>query len=132
MADSDNTRTLPERRAKIVERIAALRSEVDDLEREADALASADPLYRFSLPPFRDVTDMEDPISTLRDVLRAIARMSETMDDTDDASAVQRLAWLAGEEVENLDKIHDKLFHALHPDRERLDREGWPADEPAG
>ena len=61
--------------------------------------------------------EMEEPIATVRHLLRSIAAIALTdgvMPDMNDADAVRCLLRLGGESVDAIDEAHGKLFNGLH------------------
>jgi hypothetical protein len=73
---------------------------------------------------FRCVSDMETALTTIGDMLRGIAMIAETLDEGDGA-VVQRMAWLTHEQYREVEKLRGDLWRLTHPDRDRLEREGW-------
>lgn len=76
--------------------------------------------------PFRQVSDMETPLTTVADILHGMALIAETMDD-DHGRVVQRMAWLAIEQCNAAERLRGELFHLTHPKREHFEKEGWPS-----
>lgn len=77
-------------------------------------------------PEFQHVCDMETSLRTATDVLRALTRIAETLDD-EDGAIVQQLSWLAIRECEKVEALRGDLFKLTHPQRAHFDRVGWPA-----
>ncbi len=75
---------------------------------------SADELRRL----FRLACDMEDPIATVRDLLRAIlaiALSDGALPDDRDVGAVMRLVILSERALSDVEKARGDLFGGLHP-----------------
>ena len=80
--------------------------------------------------PFRHVAEMEQPLTTASDVLKGVAMIAETMGE-DEGSVVQRLAWLALEQIKAAERLRCDLFRLTHPHREDFEKQGWPTgDQP--
>lgn len=76
--------------------------------------------------PFRHVSDMENPLATVADILKGLALIAETMDE-DHGGVVQRMAWLALDQCKAAERLRGELFHLTHPNREHFEKEGWPS-----
>lgn len=77
---------------------------------------SADELRRL----FRLACDMEDPVRTVRDLLRsilAIALSDGAMSDDRDVLAVMRLVNLSEAALGEVEKSRGELFEGLHPSK---------------
>lgn len=79
--------------------------------------------------PFRQVSDMENPLAEAVDLLAGIALIAATLDD-EEAGPVQRIAWLATDAVKKAEGLRCELFRLTHPRRDHFEKEGWPGDEP--
>ena len=79
-------------------------------------------------PLFDLVAEMEDGLSAVRDFAGALELMTDAM-GREIAAPVQRLAMEITKRVEGLEKQRGMLFRALHPNRARFERVGWPGDE---
>lgn len=77
--------------------------------------------------PFRKVSDMETPLATVMDLLKAMAMLTETMDG-DQAGVVQRLVFIASDACEDAERLRCELFRLTHPKREHFEKVGWPGD----
>lgn len=67
---------------------------------------------------FKVASGMEDPISTLRDLLRAIFAVSTgdgAMPDDRDVFAVMRLTHLCESLIKEIEEARGKLFNGLYP-----------------
>lgn len=80
----------------------------------------------YEVGPFRQVADMETPLTTVEDLLAGIAFIAETLDE-EQGSAIQRIAWLAKDHCERANALRGELFKLTHPRREHFEKEGWPA-----
>ncbi|TPK42652.1 MULTISPECIES: hypothetical protein [unclassified Mesorhizobium] len=78
---------------------------------------------------FNAVSNMEKPLSVARDLAAALAMVAETM-SSDEGSVVQRLAWLAEENIAAAEALRCDLFRLTHPSREHFEKAGWPGDAP--
>lgn len=78
-------------------------------------------LYETGL--FKKVCDMEEPLTTVRDLLRGLAYIAETLDEEGEGLAIQRIAWLALREWETTEKLRGEIFHLTHPRREEIEKE---------
>lgn len=76
--------------------------------------------------PFRQVCDMEEPMTVIVDLALALATITETMDN-DIGRIVQRLAWLIKDHADAAEHLRGELFKITHPDREKFAKEGWPS-----
>ncbi len=85
---------------------------------------SGDP---YATGPFRHVSDMENPLATVADILKGLALMAETMDE-DHGGVVQRLAWLALDQCNTVERHRGELFRLLHPRREHFQKEEWQSE----
>lgn len=77
---------------------------------------------------FRLVCSMESPLETVRAILAALAMMAETMEE-DEGTPVQRLAWLARDQIASVEAVRGDLFKMLHTDRDHFQSAGWPGEE---
>lgn len=84
---------------------------------------SGDP---YATGPFRHVSDMENPLATVADILKGLALIAETIDD-DHGGVVQRMAWLALDQCNAAERLRGELFRLTHPRREHFEKEGWPS-----
>jgi hypothetical protein len=75
---------------------------------------------------------MEQPLEAIRNFASALCRIAGTLDDDDGEMIVYELARTIRARVEELDDIHTYFFRLHHPDRERFEAEGWPAEQEAG
>lgn len=73
---------------------------------------------------YERVSEMETPLVIARDLLDALAMIAEAMADEDDGVVVQRLAWLAREQVEKAQKLRGDLFRLNHPNRDHFVKNG--------
>jgi hypothetical protein len=64
--------------------------------------------------PFLHATNMEDPLTTIGNLVAALCLISETMEEPF-GSVVQELARKIGDSVQQLDKEHAYFFHLHHP-----------------
>ena len=78
--------------------------------------------------PFLHATNLEDPLTSIRNVVSALCLISETMEEPF-GSVVLELARNIGDSVQQLDKEHEYFFRLHHPGREQFERDGWPSDE---
>lgn len=76
---------------------------------------------------YRIVCDMENPLETIRAIMGALAMMAETLDERE-GTPIQRLAWLARDQVAAAEKLRGGLFRMLHPDRDHFQSHGWPGE----
>lgn len=84
---------------------------------------SADP---YAESPFRQVSDMENPLATAMDLIAGIVFITEAL-DLDEARPIQRIAWLASSAVKEDEGLRGELFKLTHPRRDHFEKEGWPA-----
>jgi hypothetical protein len=77
---------------------------------------------------FATACNMEEPLTTIRDLLDALALISEALDQQH-GLVVQRLAWLAKKQWEDIEQMRGDLFTASHPSRD--EEAGQPAAEAA-
>ena len=77
------------------------------------ATAAANP---YKAGPFRDVCEMEDPLTLIQDLLGGLILLGLALDDG--GTAVSRIADIARDECAKLEELRTSIFHALHPDRE--------------
>lgn len=75
--------------------------------------------------PFRQIGDMEDHLATARDLLAGLAMIAETLDDA--ARVVQRMAWLAIEQIKVVGELRREAWRLTHPRRAHFDNVGWPS-----
>lgn len=88
--------------------------------------AAAEGLPKDPIPSaFRLVGDMENPLTTINDLLAALAMIAETLDD-EDACVVQRLAWIAKDHRSAIEGMRGELFRLLHPNRAHFEQVAWP------
>lgn len=71
------------------------------------------------------IGNMEEPLSIISDLTEALAMIGETIED--DGRVVQRLAWIAKEQMLKAEKMRGDLFRLTHPRRHDFEREGWPS-----
>jgi hypothetical protein len=64
--------------------------------------------------PFLHATNMEDPLTSIRNLVSALCLISETMEEPF-GQVVQELARNIGNSVQQLDKEHSYFFHLHHP-----------------
>jgi hypothetical protein len=69
-------------------------------------------------PMFSAVCDQEDPLATATDLMKALAFIAETMSN-DVGGVVQKLAWLAIDQINAADEIRGRLFDLTHPTKGR-------------
>jgi hypothetical protein len=81
------------------------------------------------MEPFNQACGMEKPLAGIRNFATALCMIAETLDD-EEGVVVQELAQTIRELVQEVEKGHSYFFRLHHPDRERLEREGWPSAEP--
>ena len=72
---------------------------------------------------------LEKPLERIRNFTAALERLAPTLDDDQAAGIVQQLTLEIDESLEDLDNIHTFFFKLHHPDREKFEREGWPAEQ---
>lgn len=80
--------------------------------------------------PFRTATGMENALTDMGDyeaTLRLVAASEDGIENWQ-KSATRLMADALGRVLEDLGERHITLFRALHPDRDRFEREGWPSD----
>jgi hypothetical protein len=77
----------------------------------------------------RVACDMEDPLQRIRNFTAALARLAPTIDDGGAAAIIQECTLAITESLEPLDESHGYFFELHHPERERFEREGWPAEQ---
>jgi hypothetical protein len=70
---------------------------------------------------FSHACEMEKPLEAIRNLALALDRIAQTLADVNGAAIVQIQA-----RVDELDDIHAYFVRLHHPDREKLEREGWP------
>jgi hypothetical protein len=75
-------------------------------------------------PAFYHVSNIERPLSSIRNYAAGLAMISETMGE--EGLVVQEMSWAITDLVKKIDKEYSALFKLTHPDRERFEREGWP------
>lgn len=80
---------------------------------------------------FDAVGNMEKPLAVAKDLVVALAMVAETMSNAE-GSVVQRLAWLAGENIAAAEALRCDLFRLTHPRRDEFEKEGWPGDGKGG
>ncbi|MDG3575710.1 hypothetical protein P7F60_04885 [Rhizobium sp. YJ-22] len=111
--------TSPSRGSTIPEKEKEM-NRTDDSTGTAEAPApSYDP---YEAGPFRCVTDMETPLTTISDLLRGLCLIAETFDEHH-GRVVQRIAMLAEKECDVAEELRCKLFHMTHPHPENYVRE---------
>lgn len=71
------------------------------------------------------IGNMEEPLAIISDLTEAIAMIAETIED--EGRPVQRLAWMAKEQMLKAEKLRGDLFRLTHPNRDHFEREEWPA-----
>lgn len=82
---------------------------------------------RLNFPePFRQVVEMEEPMTVILDHALTLASLAETM-ETDEGRMVQRLAWIIKNHADAAEKLRGELFRLTHPRREHFEHEGWPS-----
>jgi len=59
--------------------------------------------------PFRQVADMEEPLTAVRDFLAGIAFIAETMSD-DEGPVIQRIAWSARRELDSVMELRSQVL----------------------
>jgi hypothetical protein len=64
--------------------------------------------------PFLHATNMEDPLTSIRNLVSALCLIAETMEDPF-GLVVQELARNIGDSVQKLDKEYSYFFHLHHP-----------------
>jgi hypothetical protein len=76
---------------------------------------------------FRIVGKIEPPMTAVTDLLDAIALVS-TNDDMEEgfSGPLQRLCWLAKDEVKKIGETYGELWRLTHPDRDYFEKTGWP------
>jgi hypothetical protein len=67
--------------------------------------------------PFNLVCDMEDDVFAIRGFAHVVNLISESLDDPNDAHALQLVAWEIKSRAETVEEQRAKLFHTLHPHR---------------
>lgn len=75
--------------------------------------------------PFRVTADMENVLATISDLAKGLAFIAETMEPSV-GTVIQRMAWLITEQCKDAENMRCDLWKLVHPDQERLNREGWP------
>jgi hypothetical protein len=80
--------------------------------------------------PFRLVSDMENTVRIIRDLMTGLCRMADSFEDDGEAIAV--VAELARDKCAELEKSRGELCRLTHPRRAEFDKEGWPADRVRG
>jgi hypothetical protein len=64
--------------------------------------------------PFLHATNMEDPLTSIRNLVSALCLIAETMEEPF-GPVVLELANNIGDSVQKLDKEHSYFFHLHHP-----------------
>ena len=64
--------------------------------------------------PFLHATNMEDPLTSIRNLVSALCLISETMEEPF-GLVVQELARNIGDSAQQLDKEYSYFFHLHHP-----------------
>ena len=85
----------------------------------ADISIPTEPLRAkaFEPEPLDYVCDMEEPLSRIHDLLTGLMYLGQTM--SDGGNAVSRIAEIARDECEKSAELRIKLFHDLHPSRQK-------------
>ena len=71
---------------------------------------------------------MQNTLAKVLERSAVTSTVAETLDDDDDGAIVQKLQTIR-ELVQEVEKGHVYFFRLHHPERERLEREGWPSPE---
>lgn len=82
--------------------------------------------HKHEVSAFSHVCKMEDPLATIKDLLKCLAFLAESL-ESDVGSVVQRVAWLGIDEFDRVEEMRGELFKLTHPNRDHFEREGWPA-----
>jgi hypothetical protein len=80
-------------------------------------------------PAFDQACRLERPIDCIRNTAATLVRLAGTLDCEDSEMIVYELALTIQARVEELDAIHSFFSRLHHPDRERIERDGWPDDQ---
>jgi hypothetical protein len=78
-------------------------------------------------PTFGHVCNLEKPLGAIRRLADALVMMTETVEEPHGSAMNEIVHTLLGH-VGDLDKQYRVLFQLHHPNRERFEREGWPAE----
>jgi hypothetical protein len=73
------------------------------------------------------VCDMEDPLRIARDIVVALSMIAATLSEDGEGTVVQRLAWIAREQIDAAEEMRGDLFRLTHPDRKHFEKAGWPS-----
>jgi hypothetical protein len=79
-------------------------------------------------PAFYHVSNIERPLSSIRNYAAGLAMISETMGE--EGLVVQEMSWAITDLVKKIEEDYSALFKLTHPNRDRFEREGWPEDSP--
>ena len=72
----------------------------------------------FADETFRTVTDLEEPLRAIDELMRGLGLLAEALGD-DEGLAVQRIAVVARKECEAACKAYSKLLLLTHPHRDQ-------------
>lgn len=92
-----------------------------------DIRAESAPANPYNDGPFRQVSDMEDHLCTIRDMLTGIMSIASTVPDV--GGALDRIAGVALDRCEAAQELRGELFRLTHPRREHFEKVGWPSIE---
>jgi hypothetical protein len=76
---------------------------------------TSDTANPYETGPFAYACDMEDPLSSVRDLLTGLKYLGQGIGDG--GEAVARIAEIARDRCEELEKLRGDLFHDLNPRR---------------
>lgn len=79
--------------------------------------------------PFHSVSEMESPLITVHDLLLAIGRVANTLDNEEDATIIIQLVGLSLSHIRTAEILRTNLFRLTHPKREHFEQHGWPGQE---
>lgn len=92
----------------------------------ADPVATMNP---HDAAPFRQACDMEEPLSTVRDLLEGLWMIGGTL-ESEEAGAIQSICRLALQECEVAEQLRVEIFRKTHPNADELEAE-WARREAA-
>jgi hypothetical protein len=83
---------------------------------------TSDTANPYETGPFAYACDMEDPLSTVRDLLTGLMYLGQGIGDG--GEAVARIAEIARDRCEELEKLRGDLFHESNPWRDEAGQAG--------
>jgi hypothetical protein len=69
---------------------------------------------------YHHVCDMEEPLRAVKNFARMIGGFAQSLDNSDDACAVQEVAYQIADPAVALEERRAEAFRLLHPNREQV------------